>query len=122
MACRFSTIVNAYEFDSSLRRHSGFYQYYQIGEKNDTDTTENGSKKSGELKQFGLHSPWGSLFEIVRETGWTLHYVLWKVSRANIHLMMADRSRWETIKNDTEAPIQETGKQRAARKRAKIKQ
>lgn len=45
-----------------------------------------------------MHSPWGMLYQIVHETGWSLHYLLWKVSRANIMLMMADRSNFKHLK------------------------
>lgn len=38
-----------------------------------------------------MHSPFGIAMQIVKETGWTLHYVLWKVSWATIMLMLADR-------------------------------
>jgi len=40
------------------------------------------------------------LFQIVKETGWSWHDVLWKVSRANIMLMMADRSHFKMIKEE----------------------
>lgn len=40
---------------------------------------------------YGMHSPWGIIQQIVKETGWTWHYVLWQVSWVNIMLMMADR-------------------------------
>jgi len=38
------------------------------------------------------------LHQIISETGWSLHYVLWKVSRANILLMLADRSNVKSVK------------------------
>jgi hypothetical protein len=47
---------------------------------------------------MGLHSPWGMLFEIIKQTGWTWHYVLWKVSRANLLLMIADQAYIKTKK------------------------
>jgi len=43
------------------------------------------------------------LHQIIKETGWTWHYVLWKVSRANILLMMADRSHISYKKKGTGA-------------------
>lgn len=42
------------------------------------------------------------LYQIVHETGWTLHYILWKVSRANLMLMMADRSNFKNIKDQVQ--------------------
>lgn len=49
-----------------------------------------------------MNSPWGILFQIIKETGWTLHDVLWKISRTNIMLMMADRSQARYGKNNEE--------------------
>lgn len=56
------------------------------------------------------------LFEIVKETGWTLHYILWKINRANLYLMLADRSRFEkTEKQEKDNVVQESGHDFAAR-------
>ena len=38
-----------------------------------------------------MHSPWGYYGYLVKETGWTLHYILWKVSALNLRMMMADK-------------------------------
>lgn len=43
------------------------------------------------------------LYQIVKETGWSWHYILWKVSRANLLLMLADQSNFKTIKKTEEA-------------------
>lgn len=48
------------------------------------------------------------LYQIVHDTGWSWHYILWKVSRANLLLMMADRSNFKHIKGE-EAEIEESG-------------
>jgi hypothetical protein len=92
-----------------LRRHIGFYEYYQIGKADDIDPSESGPKDQGELTQTGMHSPWGMLFQIVKETGWSWHDVLWKTSRANIMLMMADRSHFKMIKEEDKV-IKDDGK------------
>ena len=42
-----------------------------------------------------MHSPWGIPYQLVHETGWSWHTILWKVSRANLMLMMADRSNFK---------------------------
>jgi len=76
---------------AALWWHCGFYKYYQIGSDDEDDEPETGSGDTGELIQTGMHSPWGTIYQIVKETGWSWHYVLWKVSRLNIMLMMADR-------------------------------
>lgn len=65
--------------------------------------------------QLGLNSPWGILHQIIKETGWSLHYVLWKINRANIMLMMADQSNVTSIKPGEEEAIPQTGKDLAAR-------
>ncbi|MEM9338719.1 MAG: hypothetical protein AAGA66_08335 [Bacteroidota bacterium] len=46
-----------------------------------------------------MHSPWGTIYQIVKETGWSWHYVLWKVSRLNIMMMMADRPGFKKSTN-----------------------
>lgn len=38
-----------------------------------------------------MHSPWGWIGALVEKTGWSLHYILWKVSRTNLMAMMADK-------------------------------
>jgi hypothetical protein len=55
-----------------------------------------------------MHSPWGILGHAVRETGYTWHYLLWKISWANVMLMMADRSNFKTIKPEDRV-IEENG-------------
>jgi hypothetical protein len=46
-----------------------------------------------------MHSPWGFLFAVIKETGWKWHYVLWKVSKLNIMLMLADQPQWKNEKD-----------------------
>jgi hypothetical protein len=84
---------------AAVWRHCGFYEYYQIGETDEDHAAESGSEdRPGELIRKGMHSPWGMLFEIIKQTGWTWHYVLWKVSRANLLLMIADQAYIKTKK------------------------
>src|SRR5690606_19803607 len=81
---------------------NGFYDYYQIHQGvEDYVPGESGPKeKEGELVPYGMHSPWGIIQQVIKETGWTWHYVLWRVSWANIMMMMADRPgmRRQTVK------------------------
>jgi len=58
-----------------------------------------------------MHSPWGLLYQIVKETGWTWHQVLWKVSRTNMLMMMADRPNFISKKA---APEKKSGGDLAA--------
>ena len=103
-----------------LRRYIGFYEYYQIGAKDESDDTQSGSEAQGELIQTGMHSPWGILYQIIKETGWSLHYVLWKVNRTNLMLMMADRSHVKYgKKTGDEEAIPDTGSNLAKRFKAR---
>ena len=106
-----------------LRRDIGFYEYYQIGTADEDDDAEDdedrsGPKDSRELIQTGMNSPWGLLYQIVKETGWSWHTVLWKVNRSNIMLMMADRSDFKYGKKQEEA-IPDTGSNLAQRFKAR---
>jgi hypothetical protein len=47
------------------------------------------------------------LHQIVKETHWSWHTVLWRVNRANIQLMIADRSN---VKRKSEIIIKDSGK------------
>jgi len=38
-----------------------------------------------------MNSPWGYLGAYAEKTGWDMHTLLWKVSRVNLMMMMADR-------------------------------
>lgn len=41
----------------------------------------------------GLNSLWGSIWSIAEKTGWTVDYILWRVSWVNLRLMLADAPR-----------------------------
>jgi hypothetical protein len=41
-----------------------------------------------------MHSPWGSNFNIIKELGFTWHYMMWKISWINIQMMLADAPRY----------------------------
>jgi len=72
----------------------GFFAYYQISLDYEDDTTEESEPRgSGELISESFHSPWGLIFSIARETGWTSNYILWHVTWANLQLMIADAPR-----------------------------
>lgn len=76
-----------------LQWDGGFYEYYQIGKVDEDHSAEDGSESPGELKATGLNSPWGIEWMIYEKTGWTRHYVMWKVSWINIQMMLADAPR-----------------------------
>ena len=37
-----------------------------------------------------MNSPWGIEMNIIKETGFTRHYLLWQISWVNAGLMLAD--------------------------------
>jgi hypothetical protein len=47
-----------------------------------------------------MNSPFGMLYQVVKETGWTMHYILWKVSWNTIMLMLADRPSFSKAKEE----------------------
>jgi len=42
----------------------------------------------------GSHSPFGFVWQIASQTGWSVHYILWKVPYSTLLLMMADAPRY----------------------------
>ena len=44
----------------------------------------------------GSHSPFGFVWQIASQTGWSVHYILWKVPYSTLLLMMADAPRYVT--------------------------
>jgi hypothetical protein len=58
-----------------------------------------------------MHSPWGAIYPIMKETGWSKHYILWRISWINVQLIMADAPG---IRSKTKADKKKvTGKQAA---------
>lgn len=41
----------------------------------------------------GMHSPWGFIGQLCEKHGWTMDYVLEKISMANIYLLNADKPK-----------------------------
>lgn len=107
---------------ANLRRRIGFYKYYQVYQDDEADESEPGSDgdKPGELKRTGLHSPWGPLYEFIKATGWPMHAALWKISRANMLMMIADQAGYRYKTTDEEKkPVKASGKSLAARLKAR---
>ncbi|MDO6808084.1 hypothetical protein Q4603_05675 [Zobellia galactanivorans] len=59
-----------------------------------------------------MHSPWGMLYQFMKETRWSLNDLLWKVTLVNLMLMMADRPNY---KKREEVALPDSGKNLAAR-------
>jgi hypothetical protein len=47
----------------------------------------------------GPHSPFGSLWQIVSATGWSMHYILWEVDYLALRLMLVDQPRYAPSQN-----------------------
>ena len=82
--------------------NTGFYEYYRIGRKDKSlpvrDEPPHKSRK-GELRTVyeSSHSPFGIVWQIASATGWTLHYILWKVNFQTLAMMLADAPHYETL-------------------------
>src|SRR3546814_7744873 len=74
---------------------AGFYEYYQIDLQHEDYGEESEPGHSGESRgtTSGLNSPWGMIYTIVKDPGWTWHYVLWRVAWINVQMMLADAPR-----------------------------
>ncbi|MFA6729073.1 MAG: hypothetical protein WCS17_12795 [Prevotella sp.] len=42
----------------------------------------------------GSHSPFGVVWQVASATGWSLHYIMWKIPYVTLLLMMQDSPRW----------------------------
>lgn len=42
----------------------------------------------------GSHSPFGLIWQIAAETGWSKDYIMWKIPYPVLLLMMQDAPRW----------------------------
>ena len=42
----------------------------------------------------GSHSPFGFIWQIAAATGWSIHYILWKVPYPTLLMMLSDAPRW----------------------------
>ncbi|MBD1394259.1 hypothetical protein [Mucilaginibacter glaciei] len=43
-----------------------------------------------------MHSPWGYNFNIIKELGFTWHYLMWGISWINLQMMLADAPAYES--------------------------
>ena len=82
-------------------------QRYQIDLDDEDGESEPAGKNKGELK--GGHSPFGVMFRIQKETGWTDDYLLWEITWVNVRMKLIDEIHYDysgkdekTIENDEE--------------------
>lgn len=76
---------------------TGFYEHYCIPQGDEDDgAEERESVESEGVKGYveGLHSPWGMIWQVATQTGWTLKYILWKVNYPSMIMMSADAGRY----------------------------
>ena len=80
-------------------RHPGFYIYYSLGRGYESVSAREPTKKSDkrELRTVleGSHSPFGIIWQIASATGWSVHYILWRVNFQTLTLMLADAPHYE---------------------------
>ena len=69
---------------------TGFYERYQIGKNSLGKSFPDRARKSD---SYGGNSIWGTQDAIISKYHWTLDYLLWGVSWANVMLMMADAQK-----------------------------
>lgn len=73
-------------------RYTVFYDFYQIYRDDQSDDAE--PDDQGELSYESSHSPWGVLWQIATATGWSVHYILWRVNYQTLMMMLADAPRY----------------------------
>jgi len=44
----------------------------------------------------GSHSPFGFIWQIASQTGWSIHYILWKIPYPTLLMMMIDAPHYVT--------------------------
>ncbi|MDR2890761.1 MAG: hypothetical protein LBV18_04055 [Alistipes sp.] len=76
----------------------------------------------------GPHSPFGSIWQIASATGWSIHYILWRVDYLTLRLMLLDQPRYisadeqkEKINADGRAAGADDGSDIAAQFEAELK-
>jgi len=57
------------------------------------DESEPAGKNRGELK--GGHSPFGVMYRIQKETGWTDEYLLWEIPWVNVRMKLIDEIHYD---------------------------
>ena len=76
-------------------RGEGFSSYYQLGGADKSASTKVEPKEPKELKSRyeGSHSLMGVMWQVESATGWTPHYVLWKINYPLLMTSLADAPR-----------------------------
>lgn len=71
-------------------------EHYQIGTEDESDEAQFEPLRKRESKGYtdGPHSPFGLVWQIATATGWSLHYILWKVPYTTLLAMTSDTPRY----------------------------
>ena len=80
-------------------RGAGFFEYYQISrddEDNATEEFEPGGGRESKGRVIGLNSPFGKIWSLASQTGWSVNYILRKVNYTMLVMMLADAARYTT--------------------------
>jgi len=79
-------------------RCAPFSEYYQTGGGEQPDETQiEPLKRQRELtagRMEGSHSPFGFIWQIASQTGWSVRHILWKVPYPTLLMMMIDAPRY----------------------------
>ena len=95
--------------------NTGFYEYYRIGrEYRSLPVRSEPPQKSrkGELRTVyeSSHSPFGIVWQIASATGWSVHYILWKVNFQTLAMMLADAPHYRSVPAECTEAGSATGK------------
>lgn len=77
----------------------GFYERYSLGKN--AAGNDFPQDNSGANSHYGGRSIWGRLDAIANRYHWTIEYILWEISWANVQLMFADAVKTD-YKNDSD--------------------
>ena len=96
-------------------RGTRFYEYYRIGrEYRSLPVRSEPPQKSrkGELRTVyeSSHSPFGIVWQIASATGWSVHYILWKVNFQTLAMMLADAPHYRSVPAECTEAGSATGK------------
>ena len=91
--------------DKEICRADGngqFYRYYQIGRSGESDEAEEEPKEERELtsEYEGSHSPFGFVWQIASETGWSVDYILNGVNYQTLIMMLSDAPHYVSKKKN----------------------
>lgn len=80
--------------------HCVFYEYYQLSGDNESDETAAEPDEEGELTNHweGSHSPFGFIWSIASQTGWSVDYILDGVNYQTLIMMLSDAPHYVSKK------------------------